>query len=96
MERAYIPGQGSGQALGFFLQPLLISERAPSKVEFRAESSKLHSIFPSLGDHNLELVLGLVSVLMGFPFLGLEARHLLPQPRHFGSKPPGLPLMIEE
>ena len=47
------------------------------KVEGRAESSKLRGIFPGLGDHSLELVLGLIGVLMGFPFLGLEAHHLL-------------------
>ena len=103
LEHANIPGQASGQALGFFLQLLLVFERAPSvgalltgKVEFRAESSKLHSIIPGLGDHNLKLVLGLIGLLMGFPFLGLEARHLLLQPWHFGSKPPDLPLMMEE
>jgi len=79
LEHANIPRRGDGQALGFFLQLLLIFERAPSvgalltgMVECRAELSKLHGIFPSL-----ELVLGLVDVLMGFPFLGLEARHLL-------------------
>ena len=58
--------------------------------------SKLRGIFPGLGDHNLELVLGLVGILTGFPFLGLEARHLLLQPWHFGSKPPDLPLTMEE
>ena len=47
------------------------------KVECRAESSKLHGIFPGLGNHSLELVLGLVGVLMGFLFLGLEACHFL-------------------
>ena len=47
------------------------------KVECRAESSKLCGIFPVLGDHSLELVLGLVGVLMGYPFLGLEAHHFL-------------------
>ena len=41
------------------------------------ESSKLHGIIPGLGDHSLELVLGLVGMLVGFPFLGLEARHFL-------------------
>ena len=66
------------------------------KVEGQAESSKLCGIFLGLGDHSVELVLSLVSVLMGFPFLGLEARHLLPQPRHFGSKPLDLPLTTEE
>ena len=60
------------------------------------ESSKLRGIFPSLGNHSLELVLGLVSMLTGFPFLGLEARHLLLQPRHFISKPLDLPLTMEE
>ena len=84
LEHANIPCQGGGQALGFFLQLLLVFERTPSvgallmgKVECRVESSKLRGIFPDLGDHNLELVLGLIGVLMGFPFLGLEARHLL-------------------
>ena len=67
-----------------------------SKVECRAESSKLRSTFPSIGDHSLELVLGLVGVLMGFPFLGLEARHLLLQPRHFSSKLLDLPLTTKE
>ena len=66
------------------------------KVEGWAESFKLYGIFPSLGDHSLELVLSLIDVLMFFPFLGLEARHLLLQPRHFGSKPLDLPLMMEE
>ena len=47
------------------------------KVEGQAESSKLHGIFPGLGDHNLELVLRLVGVLTDFPFLGLEADHFL-------------------
>ena len=103
LEHANIPVQGGGQALGFFLQLLLIFEHVPSigallmsKVECRAESSKLHDIFPGLGDHSLELVLGLIGVLTGFPFLGLEAHHLLLLPRHFGSKPPDLPLMTEE
>ena len=84
LEHANIPGQASGQALGFFLQLLLIFEHVPSvgalltsKVECQVESSKLHDIFPGLGDHSLELVLGLVGILTGFPFLGLEARHLL-------------------
>ena len=49
----------------------------PSKVEGRVESSKLHSIFPGLGNHNLEVVLCLIGMLMGFLFLGLEARHFL-------------------
>lgn len=66
------------------------------KVECRAESSKLHDIFPSIGDHSLELVLGLISMLMGFLFLGLQAHHLLLQLQHFDSKPPDLPLTIEE
>ena len=66
------------------------------KDECRAESSKLHDIFPGLGDHILELFLGLVDVLTGFPFLGLEAHHLLLQPQHFNSKPPDLPLAMEE
>ena len=86
LEHANIPGQGGGQALGFFLQLLVIFERAPSisalstgKVECRTESSKLRGIFLGLGDHSLELVLGLVGMLTGFPFLGLEARHLLLQ-----------------
>jgi len=85
LEHANIPGQGGGQALGFFLQLLLVFEHAPSvgalltgKVEGQAELFKLHGIFPGLGDHSLELVLDLVGVLTGFPFLGLEARHLLP------------------
>ena len=84
LEHTNIPGQGSGQALGFFLQLLLIFERAPSvdalltgKVECRVELSKLRGIFPRLGNHNLELVLGLIGVLTGFLFLGLEAHHLL-------------------
>jgi len=68
----------------------------PSKVEGWVESSKLYGIFPGLGDHSLELVLGLVDVLTGFLFLGLEACHLLLHPRHFSSKPPDLPLMMEE
>ena len=67
-----------------------------SKVECQAKSSKLHGIFPGLGDPSLELVLSLIGVLTGFPFLGLEAHHLLLLPRHFGSKPPDLPLMMEE
>ena len=67
-----------------------------SKIECRVESSKLHGIFPGLGDHSLKFVFGLVGVLTGFPFLGLEARHLLLQPWHFGSKPLDLPLMMEE
>ena len=67
-----------------------------SKVECQVESSKLRGIFSGLGDHNLELVLGLIGMLMGFPFLGLEARHLLLQPRHFGSKLLDLPLVMEE
>ena len=62
------------------------------KVEGWVESFMLYGIFPGLGDHSLELVLGLVGTLTGFPFLGLEAHHLLPQPRHFGSKPLDLPL----
>ena len=49
-----------------------------SKVEGRAESSKLRGIFPDLGDDNLELVLDLVGVLTSFLFLGLEACHFLP------------------
>jgi len=53
-------------------------------------------ILPGLGDRSLQLVLGLVGVLTGFPFLGLEARHFLLQPRHFGSKPPDLPPATEE
>ena len=56
--------------------------------------SKLGGIFPGLGDHSLELVLGLIGVLMGFLFLGLEVRHLLLQPWHFGSKLPDLPFMV--
>ena len=68
----------------------------PSKVEGRVESSKLHSIFPGLGNHNLEVVLCLIGMLMGFLFLGLEARHFLLQPQHFGSKPLDLPLTTEE
>ena len=102
-EHANIPGQGGGQALGFFLQLLLILEHTSSvgalltgKVECRAESSKLHGIFPRLGDHNVELVLSLVGVLTSFPFLGLEARHFLLQPWPFGSKPPDLSLTMEE
>jgi len=67
-----------------------------SKIECRVESSKLHGIFPGLGNHSLELVLGLADMLMGFPFLGLEVRHLLRQPRHFSSKPPDLPLAMKE
>ena len=78
LERTNIPGQGGGQALDSLLRFLLIFESAPSKVEGQAESFKLCGIFPSLGDHSLELVLGLVGVLMGFPFLGLEAHHFLP------------------
>ena len=66
------------------------------KVECRAESSKLCGIFPGLGDHSLELVLGLIGLLMGFLFLGLEARHFILQWRYFGSKPPDLPLTMEE
>ena len=66
------------------------------KVECRVESSKFCGIFLGLGNHSLELVLGLVAVLAGFPFLGLEARHLLREPRHFDSKPPYLPLATEE
>ena len=77
LEHANILGQGSGQALSFFLQFLLAFERAPSKVEGWAESSKLRGIFPDLGDDNLELVLDLVGVLTSFLFLGLEACHLL-------------------
>ena len=49
----------------------------PSKVEAQAESSKLRGIFLGLGDYSLELVLALVNVLMGFLFLGLEARNFL-------------------
>ena len=82
---------------------MLIFEREPSigallmgKVEGQAESSKLCGIFLGLGDHSVELVLGLISVLMGFPFLGPEAHLLLLQPRHFSSKPPDLPLTMEE
>ena len=96
LEHANILDQCGSQALDFFLRLLLIFERAPSKVEARAESSKLHGIFPSLGDRSLELVLGLVGVLTGFLFLGLEARHFLLQPRHFGSKPSDLPLITKE
>ena len=103
LEHANIPGQGGGQALGFFLQLLLVIERAPSigalltsKVECQVESSKLHDIFPGLGDHSLELVLGLIGLLMGFPFLGLEARHLLLQSCHFDSKLLDLPVVMEE
>jgi len=84
LEHANIPIQDGGQGLGFFLQLLLVFERTSSvgalltgKVKGRAESSKLHGIFPSLGDHNLELVLSLVGVLTSFSFLGTEARHLL-------------------
>ena len=47
------------------------------KVECRAESSKLYGIFPSLGYHSLELVLGLIGVLTDILFLGLEADHFL-------------------
>ena len=65
------------------------------KVEGRAESFKLRGIFPGLSDHSLELVLGLIGMLTGFPFLGLEARPFLLQPWHFGSKPLDLPLMME-
>ena len=82
---------------------MLIFEREPSigallmgKVEGQAESSKLRSIFPGIGNHDLELVLDLIGVLMGFPFLGLDARHLLLQPRHFSGKPLDLPLVMEE
>ena len=96
LERANVPSQGGGQALGFFLRLSLIFERAPSKVEGQVESSKLHGIFPDLGDHNLELVFGLIGVLMGFSFLGLEAHLLLLQLRHFGNKPLDLPLATEE
>ena len=60
-----------------FLRLLVIFERMPSKVEGWVESSKLYGIFPGLGDCSLKLVLGLVSVLMGFPFLGLVAHHFL-------------------
>lgn len=80
LEHTNILSQGSGQALSFFLQFLLTFEHAPSKVEGQAESSKLCGIFLGLGDHSLKLVLGLIGVLMGFPFLGLEARHVLLQP----------------
>ena len=80
LEHANIPSQGGGQALGFFLQLMLIFERAPSvgallmgKVVCRAESSKLCSIFPCFGDHRLELVLDLIGMLTGFLFLSLEA-----------------------
>ena len=79
-----------------FLRLLVIFERMPSKVEGWVESFMLYGIFPGLGDHSLELVLGLVVVLMGFPFLGLEACHLLLQPWHFDSKPLDLPLAMEE
>ena len=47
------------------------------KVKCQAESSKLRSIFPGLGDRSLELILSLVGVLIGFPFLGLEAYYFL-------------------
>ena len=77
LECANILGQSGGQALGFFLRLLLIFEHVPTNVEGRVESSKLHGIFLSHGGHSLELVLGLVGVLMGFLFLGLEACHFL-------------------
>ena len=96
LERADIPVQGDGQVLSFLLRLLLTFECALSKVEGRAESSKLYGIFPGLSNHNLELVLGLIGVLTGFPFLSLEARHFLQQPRHFGSKPLDLLLAMEE
>ena len=103
LEHTNIPSQGGGQALGFFLQLLVIFEHAPSvnalltgKVEAWVESSKLHSIFPSLGDHSLELVLSLIGVLIGFTFLDLAALHLLLQPWHFSIKPLDLPLVMEE
>ena len=103
LEHTNILSQGGGQALGFLHQLLLIFEQTPSvgallmsKAECQAESSKLHGICHGLRDHSLELVLGLIDVLTGFPFLGLEAHHLLLQPRHFSSKPPDLPLMMEE
>ena len=96
LEHTNIPHQGGSQALGFFLQPLLVSKHTSSKVEFWAKSSKLRSIFPHLGNHSLELVLSLIGMLMGFLFLGLEVHHLLLQPRHFSSKPPDLPLAMKE
>ena len=77
LERANILGQGGGQALGFFPRLLLVFECTPSRVKGRVESSKLHHIFPGLGDHSLELVLGLIGLLTAFLFLGLEARHSL-------------------
>ena len=66
------------------------------KVECRVESSKLRGIFLGLGGHILELVLSLIGMLTGFPFLGLEARHFLLRSRHFVSKPLDLPLATEE
>ena len=47
------------------------------KVECRAKSSKLRGIFPGLGNHSLELVLGLIGVLTDILFLGLEVDHFL-------------------
>jgi len=96
LAHANIPDQGGGQAHGFFLRLLFIFERAPSKVEGQVESSKLHGIFPSLGDHSLELVLSLIGVLIGLTFLDLAALHLLLQPWHFSIKPLDLPLVTEE
>ena len=96
LEHANIPGQGGGQALGFFVRLLLIFERAPSKVEGRAESSNLHHIFPGLSNRSLELVLSLIDVLIGFTFLDLAALHLLLQPWHFSIKTLDLPLVTEE
>ena len=96
LEHANILGQGGGQALSFFLRLFLAFERAPSKVERWAESSKLRGIFPGLGNHSLELILSLVGVLMGFLFLGLEAWHFLLQLWYFGSKPLDRPLTTKE
>ena len=56
---------------------MLVFEHTPSRVKCWAESSKLRGIFLGLGDRSLELVLGLIGVLTGFPFLGLEACHFL-------------------
>ena len=96
LEHTNIPNEAGGQALCLFLRLMLAFERALSKVEGLAESSKLCGIFPGLGGHNLELALSLVGMLTGFPFLGLEARHFLLRPWHFGCKPLDLPLTMEE
>ena len=65
LEHTNIPNEAGGQALCLFLRLMLAFERALSKVEGLAESSKLCGIFPGLGDHSLELVVGLIGMLMG-------------------------------